>query len=57
MKKEYLGAVEWDEEGQMLRLTAENGIVATNTIYLGSREYQALLYYVERLKCEKGVRL
>lgn len=50
-RKSYLGDgcyVEWD--GYALVLTTEDGIRATNTVYLESEVYQALVDYVERLK-------
>lgn len=34
----------------MLKLTAENGIFSTDTIYLEPQVYEALIRYVERIK-------
>ena len=51
MKKVYLGdGVYVDFDGYQLVLTTEDGISTTNTIYLDTQVYNALLAYVERLK-------
>lgn len=36
----------------MLRLTTENGIIATNEIFLEPEVYAALVTYVDRLKAQ-----
>lgn len=49
--KMYLGdGVYVDVERGMLKLTTENGISTTNTIYLEPEVYEALVQYVARLK-------
>ena len=49
-KKSYLGdGVYVCVEGGMLKLTAENGIVATDTIYLEQEVYEALVAYYNRV--------
>jgi len=49
--KQYLGdGVYVTYDGYHLILTTENGIETTNTIYLDSVVYSALLKYVENLK-------
>lgn len=48
MFKEYLGdSVYVEVENGMLKLTTENGIKATNTIYLEPEVYYSLVRYVE----------
>ena len=48
MSKQYLGdGVYADMENGMIKLTTENGIEATNTIYLEEEVYEALLNYVK----------
>ena len=48
-EKEYLGdGVYADIENGMLKLTTEDGIRATNTIYLESVVYAALVRYVDK---------
>ena len=50
MKKHYLGdGVYVEFENDLIKLTTENGIEITNTIYLGTFEYSALLKWVESL--------
>jgi hypothetical protein len=54
MKKEYLGDgvyAEWDTDGYLV-LTTENGIAATNTIFLEPRVLQALLDNIKRENAE-----
>ena len=52
MPKEYLGdGVYVDIEDGMIKLTTENGIEVTNTIYLEPNVYSALQEYVKR--CEQ----
>ncbi len=49
--KAYLGdGVYVDNDGYSIVLTAENGIEATNTIYLEPDVFSSLLTYVEKLK-------
>ncbi len=49
--KSYLGdAVYVDFDGQGLTLTTEDGIRATNSVYLEPEVWQALTRYVERLR-------
>lgn len=51
--KVYLGDgvyVEFDRAPNMLKLTTENGIEVTNTIYLEPEVYTALVAYVDALK-------
>jgi len=49
--KEYLGdGVYVDFDGHQYVLTAENGISATNTIYLEPEVYEAFVAYTKRLK-------
>ncbi len=49
-RKQYLGdGVYVDLEHGMIKLTTENGYGASNTIYLGSSEYEMLIKYVETL--------
>ncbi len=51
--KTYLGDgvyVDFDEDRAAIVLTAENGISATDTIYLEGNVFEALLLYVEKLK-------
>lgn len=51
MHKDYLGdGVYVDVEKGMLKLTMENGIETTNTIFLEPEVYEALVRYVERIK-------
>lgn len=51
MTKEYLGdGVYVDFDGYQLVLTAENGISATNTIYMEPGVYLALTEYTKRLR-------
>lgn len=48
-RKDYLGdGVYADVESGMLKLTTEDGISVTNTIYLEADVWQRLLLYVER---------
>ena len=48
MSKQYLGdGVYADMERGMIKLTTENGIEATNTIYLDDTVYAELLNYVK----------
>lgn len=48
MSKSYLGdGVYVEVESGMLKLTTENGIRATNTIFLEAEVYKALTDYVE----------
>jgi hypothetical protein len=50
-KKKYLGdGVYADFDGYQIKLTAENGISATDTIYLEPAVLEALNRYVEALK-------
>jgi hypothetical protein len=50
-KKKYLGdGVYADFDGYQIKLTAENGISATDTIYLEPAVLAALNKYVESLK-------
>ena len=49
MTKEYLGdAVYVEQRDGMLKLTTEDGISTTNTIYLEPEVYAALVAYVQR---------
>ena len=49
MSKEYLGdGVYVDVEGAMIVLTTEDGIKATNTIYLEPEVYDALTQWARR---------
>ena len=49
--KAYLGdGVYVDVENGMLKLTTEDGITATNTVYLEEEVLENLLTYVEKLK-------
>jgi len=49
--KEYLGdGVYVELENNMIKLTTENGIEITNTIYLEPEVYTALVKWVEGLK-------
>lgn len=51
MPKTYLGDGAYvDFDGYALVLTTENGIAVTNRIVLEPEVYNALTYYVERLK-------
>ena len=51
MEKRYLGdAVYVDHDGFYFVLTAEDGTMATNTIYLEPQVFSALLDYVKDLK-------
>lgn len=53
--KVYLGdGVYVEIEDGRIKLTAENGIVATDTIYLEVEVYQALIAFVERLRGNDG---
>jgi hypothetical protein len=53
MSKEYLGdGLYANIESGALKLTAENGIQATDTVYLEPEVYAALLRYVERASRE-----
>lgn len=48
--KTYLGdAVYAEIEGGMVKLTTEDGVEATNTIWLEPEVYERLLKYVERI--------
>lgn len=50
MKKSYLGdSVYVEIEHGMIKLTTENGVAATNTIYLELEVYEALKIYVEKI--------
>jgi hypothetical protein len=50
-RRAYLGdGVYVDVERGMIRLTTEDGIRATNTIYLEPEVYEALVAYVARLQ-------
>jgi hypothetical protein len=52
---EYLGdSVYVEMEGGMLKLTTNNGLGPTNTIYLDRDVYRALEAYVARLRAEGG---
>jgi len=49
--KKYLGdGVHVELENNMIKLTTENGIEITNTIYLESEVYSALVKWIEGLK-------
>lgn len=49
MKKAYLGdGVYVELENGMIKLTAEDGIRATDTIYLEPEVYRALVNWVDR---------
>jgi hypothetical protein len=51
MSKEYLGdGVYASFDGYQIELTAENGIRATDTIYLEPDVYTRLVQFVENLK-------
>jgi hypothetical protein len=51
MNKQYLGdGVYVNHDGYQIKLTAENGIAATDTIYLEPSVLQNLFNYAERLK-------
>lgn len=51
MDKQYLGdAVYVEHDGFGLTLTTENGIYATNTIYLQPDVYAALVGYADGLR-------
>lgn len=53
MSKHYLGDGAYvDFDGFMLILTAENGIEATDTIYLEPEVWERLEQYVARLKAK-----
>lgn len=53
MNKQYLGdGVYVDIEHGMIKLTTENGIEATNTIYLEDSVLNNLLEYIGRSKQE-----
>jgi endo-beta-N-acetylglucosaminidase D len=53
MNIDYLGdGVYVEMEGGMIKLTTENGICVTNTIYLEPDVYMALVDYVKRLTHE-----
>jgi len=53
--KEYLGdSVYADIDNGMVKLTTENGMGPSNTIYLEPEVYRALLSYVERLKVRQS---
>jgi len=55
MTKVYLGdAVYADYDGVGLTLTTEDGVSATNTIYLEPEVWVALLEYVKALKGRKS---
>lgn len=55
LDKEYLGdAVYINFDGLRLVLTTEEGIRVTNTIYLNPKVYEALVYYVKRLRNTVG---
>lgn len=48
--KRYLGdSVYADVENGMLKLTTEDGISTTNTVYLGAQVWEALQQYMEDL--------
>ena len=54
--KAYLGdGVYIDFDGYMLVLTTEDGIEATNTIYLEPEVFKLLMKYVERLNTPNTV--
>jgi hypothetical protein len=54
MKKEYLGdGVYAEVESSMLKLTTEDGISATNTIYLEPEVIEALQRYLKSLEVIK----
>lgn len=49
--KQYLGdGLYADYDGYHIVLTAENGISASDTVYLDPQVYTALMAYVERLQ-------
>jgi hypothetical protein len=51
MKAEYLGdSVYVEVENGMLKLTTNNGMGASNTIFLELEVYQALVRYYERIE-------
>ena len=51
--KEYLGdGVYIENEGYQLKLTTENGIATTNTIYMEEAVVMALESYIRRLRGE-----
>ena len=53
--KRYLGDglyADWD--GQRLIVTAENGIEATDTIYLETETWAALVDYIDGLRAKAG---
>lgn len=51
MEKQYLGdGLYADFDGFHIVLTAENGISATDTVYLDAEVYDALVGYVTRLR-------
>lgn len=55
MSKEYLGdGVYVDVERGMLKLTTENGIETTNTVYLEPEVYDKLVKYAQRLAARGG---
>lgn len=50
MAKEYLGdGVYVDVERGMLKLTTENGIETTNTVYLEPEVFDSLVKYAQRI--------
>jgi len=54
MEKQYLGdGVYAKFDGYQIVLTAENGIEATNTIYLDDTVQEVLVDYIKKLKNEK----
>lgn len=53
MSKTYLGdGVYADIDHGAIKLTAENGVEATATIYLETEVFQALVAYVEKMKAK-----
>jgi hypothetical protein len=51
MNKQYLGdGVYAEVEYNMVKLTTENGIETTNTIYIDSEVYEAFLLYVAAVR-------
>lgn len=49
--KEYLGdGLYADYDGEHIVLTAENGITATDTVYLNREVFEALLSFEKRLR-------
>ena len=55
VKKEFLGdGVYVEVENRMFKLTTENGIETTNTIFLEPGVYLALVGYATRALSEEG---